>query len=47
LRDKDHVFAETKLIPAGDLVNTLPAKDYAGEFLKIFGFIWGILSQIS
>jgi len=47
LANKDHSFSETKLIPAGNLANNLPLKESLVEFLKIYKFIWSILSQIS
>ena len=47
LREREHIFVETKILPAGDLATNLPLKNYLGESVKIFGFIYGILLKIS
>ena len=47
LREREHIFVETKILPAGDLATNLPLKNYLGESVKIFGFINGILLKIS
>ena len=47
LGSKDHLFTETQILPAGDLTTNLPLKNYLGESVKIFGFIYSILSEIS
>ena len=47
LGTKEHLFVETKILPAGDLAENLPLKNYLGEAVKIFRFIYSILSEIS
>lgn len=47
LEDKDHLFVETQILPAGDLAESLPLKDYLGEAVKIFRFVYSILAEIS
>ena len=47
LGGKNHLFVETKILPAGDLAKKLPLKDYLSEAVKIFKFIYNILSEIS
>ena len=44
---KEHLFVETKILPAGDLAKSLPLKDYLGEAVKIFRFVYSVLSEIS
>src|SRR3990167_11463469 len=45
LLEKDHLFAETKILPTGDLTQHLPSKDYVGETLKIFRFLYSVLLE--
>ena len=47
LLEKDHLFAETKILPTGDLTQHLPSKDYVGETLKIFRFLYSVLLEIT
>ena len=47
LEGKNRLYAETKILPAGDLVQTLPAKDYLIESLKIFRFVYSVLLKIT
>ena len=47
LEGKDHLYVETRILPRGDLAETLPAKDYIGETLKIFRFVYSILLEIT
>ena len=47
LGGKEHIFVETKILPAGDLAESLPLKDYLGEAMKIFRFIYSVLAEIS
>ncbi|KKR86515.1 MAG: hypothetical protein UU32_C0014G0002 [Candidatus Woesebacteria bacterium GW2011_GWB1_41_10] len=47
LGGKDHLFVETKILPAGDLAENLPLKDYLGEGIKIFRFVYSVLLEIS
>ena len=47
LAGRDHLFVETHILPAGDLADKLPAKDYLGESLKIFRFVYSVLLEIS
>ena len=47
LLEKDHLFADTKILPTGDLTQHLPSKDYVGETLKIFRFLYSVLLEIT
>lgn len=47
LGGKDHLFVETKILPEGNLVRSLPPKDYFSEGLKIFRFVYGILGELT
>ena len=47
LEGKNRLHVETKILPAGDLVQTLPAKDYLIESLKIFRFVYSVLLKIT
>ncbi len=47
LEGRDHLFVETKILPAGDLAKRLPLKDYFGEAVKIFRFVYSVLAEIS
>lgn len=44
---KKATFAQTKLLPAGDLVENLPIGDYFSEGFKISRFIFLVLKEIS
>jgi hypothetical protein len=47
LGEKEHLFVETKILPADDLAESLPLKDYLGEAIKIFRFVYSVLTEIS
>lgn len=47
LEGKDHLFVKTKILPEGDLVGSLPPKDYFFEGIKIFRFVYSILLEVS
>ena len=44
---KEHLFVETKILPAGNLAKSLSLKDYLSETIKIFRFVYSVLAEIS
>lgn len=45
LAQKDHLFVETQILPAGNLSASLPLKNYPFETVKLFRFVYELMLE--